>query len=68
AWVQNPVSYSIVQDMVAIRANKSVIDSMFLFALLRSRKAQKSILNMHVGTMIPQFKKGDFSKLYFDIP
>ncbi len=68
AWVQNPVSYCIAQDMVAIRANKSVIDSKFLFALLRSPKAQKSILNMHVGTMIPHFKKGDFSKLYFDIP
>ncbi|MGO2169364.1 restriction endonuclease subunit S [Pseudoalteromonas sp. AOP31-A2-14] len=68
AWVQNPVPYCIAQDMVAIRANKNVIDSKFLFALLRSPKAQKSILNMHVGTMIPHFKKGDFSKLYFDIP
>ena len=68
AWAQNPVPYCIAQDMVAIRANKSVIDSKFLFALLRSPQAQKSILNMHVGTMIPHFKKGDFSNLYFDIP
>jgi len=68
AWVQNPVPYCIAQDMVAIRANKSVIHPKFLFALLRNPKTQKSILNMHVGTMIPHFKKGDFSKLYFDIP
>lgn len=68
AWVQNPVPYCIAQDMVAIRANKSLIDSKFLFALLRNPSTQKSILNMHVGTMIPHFKKGDFSNLYFDIP
>jgi type I restriction enzyme S subunit len=68
AWVQDPVPYCIAQDMLAIRANKSVINSKFLFALLRNPKTQKSILNMHVGTMIPHFKKGDFSNLHFDIP
>ena len=68
AWVQNPVPYCIAQDMVAIRAKKNLINSKFLFALLRNPKTQKSILNMHVGTMIPHFKKGDFSNLYFDIP
>ncbi|UYM14592.1 restriction endonuclease subunit S [Endozoicomonas euniceicola] len=68
AWVQDPVPYCIAQDMVAIRADEKKIDPKFLFALLRSPKTQASILNMHVGTMIPHFKKGDFANLYFDIP
>lgn len=67
-WTPNPVNFCIAQDMVAIRANKKLIDSKFLFALLRSQNTQARILNMHVGTMIPHFKKGDFKNLYFDIP
>ena len=67
-WTPNPVSFCIAQDMVAIRANENIIDPKFLFALLRSKETQAKILNMHVGTLIPHFKKGDFKNLYFDIP
>ena len=35
----------------------------YLFAVLRSHIVQSQIDNMHVGTMIPHFKKGDFDKL-----
>lgn len=68
AWVQDPVPYCIAQDMLAIRANEDLILSKYLFALLRSPVTQKSIENMHVGTLIPHFKKGDFKSLYLDVP
>lgn len=68
SWFDKPGSYCIAQDMVSIRADKSKIDSKFLFALLRSKQTQKKINNMHVGTLIPHFKKGDFKHLFFDIP
>lgn len=67
-WTPDPVNFCIAQDMVAIRANRDIVDPKFLFAFLRSSKTQAEILNMHVGTMIPHFKKGDFKNLYFDIP
>ena len=67
-WVPDPVNFCIAQDMVALRADSNIIDPKYLFALLRSRRTQLRILNMHVGTLIPHFKKGDFKKLYFDIP
>jgi type I restriction enzyme, S subunit len=63
-----PVDFCIAQDMVAIRANKNIIYPKFLFALLRSKSVQSKIENMHVGTMIPHFKKGDFDKLFLPIP
>jgi len=68
ALAPNPVNFCIAQDMLSIRANEGIIDQKFLFALLRSNQTQKKILNMHVGTLIPHFKKGDFGNLYFDIP
>lgn len=68
SWTPNPVSFCIAQDMVAIRADKTKVYPKYLFALLRSQETQNKILNMHVGTLIPHFKKGDFSNLYFDIP
>ena len=67
-WTPNPVNFCIAQDMLAIRANKEIVDPKFLFALLRTPATQAKILNMHVGTLIPHFKKGDFKNLYFDIP
>lgn len=67
-WTPDPVNFCIAQDMVAIRANSEIVDAKYLFALLRSKSTQHSILNMHVGTLIPHFKKGDFKNLYFDIP
>ncbi len=67
-WVSDPVGFCIAQDMVAIRADETKIYPKYLFALLRSEQTQQKILNMHVGTLIPHFKKGDFGNLYFDIP
>ena len=67
SWVSSPVNFCIAQDMVAIRANKNIIDSKYLFALLRSQTVQTQIENMHVGTLIPHFKKGDFDKLILRI-
>jgi type I restriction enzyme S subunit len=54
--------------MVAIRADHEKIDPRYLFAVLRSSQIQGSIDRMHVGTMIPHFKKGDFNKLLIPIP
>lgn len=67
-WVPDPVDFCIAQDMLAIRANEKVVYPKFLFALLRSQETQKMIENMHVGTLIPHFKKGDFDQLYLTIP
>ena len=64
----DPVSFCIAQDMVAIRADKKKIDPLYLFAVLRSAQVQFSIENMHVGTLIPHFKKGDFDKLKLPVP
>lgn len=54
--------------MLAIRADESKVSQKFLFALLRSSIVRNAIDNLHVGTMIPHFKKGDFGKLKFQIP
>jgi type I restriction enzyme, S subunit len=66
-WVENPVTYCIAQDMLAIRADKSIILPKYLLALLRSSTVQQGIDNLHVGTLIPHFKKGDFDKLIIRI-
>jgi len=66
--VPDPVPFCIAQDMVAIRANPDVIYPPYLFAALRSDAVQSDIRNMHVGTMIPHFKKGDFDKLFIPLP
>jgi type I restriction enzyme, S subunit len=67
AVVPNPVSFCIAQDMVALRANPAVVNPMYLYYRLSAPDVQASIGNMHVGTMIPHFKKGDFDKLKFAI-
>jgi len=67
AWVKDPVGFCIAQDMVSIRADKTKVDPKYLFALLRSDNVQQKISNMHVGSLIPHFKKGDFGNLYLDI-
>ena len=66
--VPDPVSFCIAQDMVALRANEEKIYPKYLFAVLRSHQVQQQIQNMHVGTMIPHFKKGDFEKLEIPVP
>ena len=64
----DPVDFCIAQDMVAIRADESKVYPRYLFAALRSHEVQNRIKNMHVGTLIPHFKKGDFDKLLLPIP
>jgi type I restriction enzyme S subunit len=54
--------------MVAVRADPSRVYPLYLFAALRSSTVQDQIANMHVGTMIPHFKKGDFNKLHIPYP
>lgn len=54
--------------MVAIRADESKVYPLYLFSVLRSDEVQRRIQNMHVGTLIPHFKKGDFDKLLLPIP
>lgn len=67
-WVPDPIDFCIAQDMVAIRADHKKVHPKYLFALLRSAETQFKIENMHVGTLIPHFKKGDFDKLILPIP
>ena len=64
----DPVPFCIAQDMVAIRADPKKVHPKYLFALLRSKAVQDQIGNMHVGTLIPHFKKGDFHKLLLPVP
>jgi type I restriction enzyme, S subunit len=66
--VPDPVDFCIAQDMVAVRADEKKVLPKFLFALLRSPAVQARIEQMHVGTLIPHFKKGDFDKLLLAIP
>jgi type I restriction enzyme S subunit len=54
--------------MVAVRADQNKVYPKYLFAVLRSSEIQIQIENMHVGTLIPHFKKGDFDKLLIPIP
>lgn len=63
----DPVDFCIAQDMVAVRADPKKIYPKYLFALLRSPMIQIRIEQMHVGTLIPHFKKGDFDKLLLPI-
>ena len=67
AVVPDPVPYCIAQDMVAIRAKRGLVDPRYLYYRLASDDVQRSITNMHVGTLIPHFKKGDFKHLKFQI-
>lgn len=67
-WVPDPVDFCIAQDMVAVRADPTKVYPKYLFAALRSSVVQSQIDNMHVGTMIPHFKKGDFGKLNIPVP
>jgi type I restriction enzyme S subunit len=66
--VPDPINFCIAQDMLALRADESKVSQKFLFALLRSSIVRCAIDNLHVGTMIPHFKKGDFDQLKFQIP
>ena len=67
AVVPDPVPFCIAQDMVGLRADRSVVDAGYLYYRLLSPDVQSSIDGMHVGTMIPHFKRGDFDRLIFAI-
>lgn len=66
--VPDPVDFCIAQDMVAVRADAGKVYPRYLFAVLRSGIVQERIGTMHVGTLIPHFKKGDFDKLMIPVP
>jgi type I restriction enzyme S subunit len=68
AIAPDPVGFCIAQDMVAVRADPRAVYPRFLFAALRSPLVQSRINNLHVGTLIPHFKKGDFDKLLIPMP
>lgn len=68
AMAPDPVDFCIAQDMVAIRADPSKVYPHYLFAVIRSSLVQDRITNMHVGSLIPHFKKGDFDKLDIPVP
>lgn len=63
ALVPDPVPYCIAQDMVALRANPATVDPTYLYYRLAAPDTRKRIEDLHVGTLIPHFKKGDFGKL-----
>lgn len=66
AWVPNEVNFCIAQDMMSIKI-KSNFYSKYVFAVLRSKETRDKINNLHVGTMIPHFKKSDFKNLKLNI-
>jgi len=66
--VPEEVGFVIAQDMVGLRANTNVINSLFLFAALRSPKVQSQIKNLDVSGVIPHLKKSDFDKLLLPYP
>lgn len=68
SWVPDPVDFCIAQDMVAVRPNPDRVYAKYLLAALRSQSVQHQIATMHVGTLIPHFKKGDFGKLLIPVP
>jgi type I restriction enzyme S subunit len=62
------VDFCIAQDMMALRADQSKIDSLYLFAALRSAPIQQAIKSLNVDGVIPHFKKTDFDKLTISLP
>ena len=66
--VPDPVDFVIAQDMVALRADETVIDPLFLFSALRSPDVQRQIKNLDVSGVIPHLKKSDFDKLILPYP
>lgn len=67
ALVPDPVDFCVAQDMVALRADPRKIYPKYLFAVLRSDTIQQEIEGLHVGSLIPHFKKGDFDELKIPI-
>jgi type I restriction enzyme S subunit len=66
--VPDPVDFCIAQDMVAMRADRTKIDPLYLFAALRSDLVQKRIKALNVDGVIPHIKKTDFNKILIPYP
>lgn len=66
--VPNPVDFCIAQDMVALRADDSIVYNKYLLAVLRSREIQMQITNTSVGDVIPHFKKSHFDQVKIPLP
>lgn len=66
--VPNPVDFCIAQDMVALRADDSIVYNKYLLAVLRSRQIQMQITNTSVGDVIPHFKKSHFDQVKIPLP
>ena len=64
----DPVDFCIAQDMIALRANGSIIYNRYLLTVLRSRNIQKQITNTSVGDVIPHFKKQFLDQIIIPIP
>ena len=67
-WTPDPVNFCIAQDMVAIRPDQEKVYPRYLFAALRSKQIQNQIEGLHVGSLIPHFKKGNFNELLVPLP
>lgn len=63
ALVPDPVPFCIAQDMVSVRADATKAHPRYLYYQLKLSSTREKIQGMHVGTMIPHFKKGDFGRL-----
>ncbi|MDH6532452.1 type I restriction enzyme S subunit [Aurantimicrobium minutum] len=66
--VPEEVNFCIAQDMVSLRPDATLVYPKYLFAALRSNLVRKRIESMHVGSLIPHFKKGDFDQLMIPLP
>ena len=66
--VPDPIDFCIAQDMIALRANKNLVDGHYLFAVLRSPMIQTQIHNTYVGDVIPHFKKQFMDRLLIPLP
>lgn len=66
--VPDPIDFCIAQDMVALRANETVVYNRYLLTVLRSREIQEQIASTSVGDVIPHFKKQYFDQLLIPIP
>lgn len=68
AMVPEPVTFCIAQDMVALRIDSNIASAEYIYYYLTSPEVRKQISDLHVGSMIPHFKKGDFGRLAITLP
>lgn len=66
--VPDPVPFCIAQDMVSLRPDPSRVYWKYLFAYMRSELFKEQVRSLHVGSLIPHFKKGDFHRVLVPLP